>query len=113
VTVPDHPQVVFVTPQLKRNHEVMSTLYAYCTPYSSALPDTYTLSSQEKTPLGFASIGNIQLSLELRKRFTEKIEGLPVEVAWNDNFKKYQITRILPENTPVASAGFFHHLHSA
>ena len=103
-----------MAPQLKRNHEILTTLCAYCTPYTnSVLPDTYSLLSQEKTSLGFASIGTIQLSLELRKRFSEKIDGLPVEVAWNDGFKKYQITRILPDNTPVSTAGFFHHIHSS
>jgi hypothetical protein len=113
VTVPDHPPVQFVAPQLKRNHEIVSTLCAYCTPYTnSVLPDTYSLLSQEKTSLGFASIGTIQLSLELRKRFLEKIDSLPVEVAWNDGFKKYHITRILPDNTPISTAGFFHHIHS-
>ena len=112
VTAPDHPHIEFVAPQLKRNVEIMSTLCAYCTPYTkSILPDTYNLFSQEQTSLGYASIGTIQLSLELRKRFTET-DGLPVEVAWNDNFNKYQIVRILPENTPISTAGFFHHHRS-
>lgn len=110
VTVPDHPTIQFVAPQLKRNHEIMTSLCAYCEPYLKApLPDTYMLYSQEHTPLGFASIGTIHLSQELRKRFLEKIEGLPVEVTWNENFRKYQIHRILPDNTPISTAGFFHH----
>jgi len=114
VTVPDHPQVEFVAPQLKRNHEIVSMLCAYCTPYNkSVLPDTYTLFSQEKTSLGFASIGSIQLSLELRKKCSENGAGFPVEVQWNDNFKKYQIMRILPDNTPISTTGFFHHPHSS
>jgi hypothetical protein len=110
ITVPDHPTIKFVAPQLKRNHEIMTSLSAFCAPYTKTpLPDTYSLYSQEYTPLGFASIATLHLSQELRKRFSENINGLPVEVIWNNNFKKYQIVRILPENSPISTAGFFHH----
>lgn len=111
VTVSDRAPVEYIAPVLKRSNEIAVVLCAYCTPYTkSMLPDTYSLYSQDDTSLGLASIPTIQLSMELRKRFGEKIEGLSVEVTWNDNFKKYQIVRILPENTPITTASFFYHI---
>ena len=111
VTVSTHRPIEFIAPVLKRNKDILSTLCAYCTPYTkSSLPDTYTLLSQEKTNLGFASIPSIGLSMELRKRFSEQVEGIPVEVTWNSSFQKYQIMRIMPEGTAISNASFFHHL---
>jgi hypothetical protein len=109
VTVPEFVAKEFIAPIMKRSNEMNHMLTAYCTPYTKAmLPDTYSLSAQEGNSLGVASISTIHLSMELRKRFTEKIEGLAVEVKWNDDFNKYQIVRILPENTPITTASFFH-----
>jgi hypothetical protein len=111
VTVSAHPKMEFVAPVLKRSKEMISTLYAYCTPYTkSVLPDTYQLLSQEKTILGFASIPTLSMSLELRKRMSKTNEGFPVEVSWNDGFHKYQIVRMLPDETPITTSSFFHHL---
>jgi len=88
----------------------MNILVANLVPYTkTVLPDTYSLLSQEGNNLGVASIPTINLSLEIRKLMTNKTDGIPVEVKWNDNFKKYQILRIMPENTPIATASFFYH----
>jgi hypothetical protein len=73
------------------------------------LPDTYSLLSQEGTPLGVASIPSLQLSLELRKTMTAKPEGFPVEVKWNADFAKYQIVRLMPDETPITTTSFFYH----
>ena len=111
VTVPTHRPLAFIPPVLKRSKEVVSTLAASCAPYTkSMLPDTYTLSSHEGTVLGFAGISTMGLSVELRKRFSSQQKGLPVEVAWNDDFQKYQIVRILPDGSPITAASFFHHI---
>jgi len=110
VTIPSHKPVEFIAPVMKRSTEIITTLVAYLTHYSKAiLPDTYSLISQEGISLGVASISSLNLSLEIRKIMTEKIQGIPVEVKWNENFNKYQIARIMPDNTPITTASFFYH----
>ena len=95
----------YIPPVLKRGTEIVSILCALCTPYTkTVLPDTYSLFAQEGINLGFASIPSLELSLELRKT-----TGVPVEVKWNDTFNKYQIMRIMPNETPITTASFFYH----
>jgi hypothetical protein len=78
-------------------------------PYSKAvLPDTYTLLSQENVNLGVASISTLDLSLDIRKAIINK-PFIPVEVKWNEHFNKYQVLRIMPEDTPITTASFFFH----
>jgi hypothetical protein len=83
------------------------------------LPDTYSLLSQEGNSLGMASIPTLLLSLELRGLFSDKTnasvrktEGIPVEVEWNAAFQKYQVVRVLPQETPITTEAFFHHMRS-
>jgi hypothetical protein len=110
VTVPDHKPVEFIAPVLKRSTEIISTLVAYLIPYAKAvLPDTYSLVSQEGVSLGVASISTLGLSLDIRKIMTDRNDGVPVEVKWNESFNKYQVLRIMPEDTPVTTASFFYH----
>jgi len=110
VTVSEHTPVKFIAPVMKRSQEMVQTLCAMCTPYTkSVLPDTYALTAQEGESLGMASIPTLQMSQELRKLFSGKVVGLPVEVEWNDNFRKYQIVRVMPESNPITTASFFHH----
>jgi len=110
VTVPEHKPVEFIAPVLKRGTEIINILTAYLTPYSKAvLPDTYSLFSQEGVSLGVASISTLDLSLEIRKVMTDKIHGIPVEVKWNEDFNKYQVLRIMPDETPITTASFFYH----
>jgi hypothetical protein len=112
VTTHSHASVSYVAPQLKRSTEVVSLLCAMCAPSSKGLlPDIYTLTSQEGISLGLGAISTLELSRSLRELFTDKQEH-PVEVRWNDTFKKYQMVRILPAETPVTTNSFFHHLHS-
>jgi hypothetical protein len=110
VTVPNHKPVEFIAPVMKRSTEILTTLVAYLTPYTKAiLPDTYSLFSQESVSLGVASISTLNLSLEIRKVMTNNTSGIPVEVKWNDNFNKYQVVRIMPDETPITTASFFYH----
>jgi len=109
-TVTERPVVNYIAPVLKRSAEMVTVLCAYCMPYTKlALPDTYSLFSQEGDNLGMASIATLGLSVELRKRFAEKVEGLPVEVKWNETFRKYQIVRVMPDLSPITTASFFYH----
>jgi hypothetical protein len=102
--------VEFIPPTLKRKTEIISVLCALCKPYTKVLlPDTYTLCSQEDMNIGIASIPNLQISLELRKQIEEYPDGFPVEVSWNEEFSKYQITKILPKDTPISTNSFFYH----
>lgn len=112
-TVTEHTTREYIPPKLKRDTEIIRTLCAYCVPYTKAvLPDTYTLLSQEGEQLGVASISTLELSNKLRTMFMEKkVTGIPVAVIWNDNFKKYQITQLLNDDTPITTASFFYHLH--
>jgi hypothetical protein len=114
--VTHHTAPTYVAPQLKRNAEVLSVLCAYCMPNTKmALPDIYTLQSQEGGLLGLASISSLELSQSLRSLFggTEEVTGVPVEVKWNDTFSKYQILRVLPSSTPITTHSFFHHMISS
>lgn len=110
VTIPEHKPAEFIAPMLKRGTEILSTLVAYLSPYTKAvLPDTYSLSSQEGVSLGVASIPTLNLSLQIRKIMTDNVQGIPVEVKWNESFNKYQVMRIMPDETPITTASFFYH----
>jgi len=104
--VTQHHQVEFHPPTMKRNPVVQHVLYAMCVPSKCNLPDNYSLLSQEGTVLGVASINSLALSMKLREIAAS---GVPVEVQWNERFSKYQVVRILPADTPVTTASFFHH----
>ena len=109
-TISSREHTEYIPPTLKRAPEIVSILCALCTPYTkTVLPDTYSLFSQEGITLGIASIPTLSLSLELRKIINEYPKGIPVEVKWNPDFNKYQILRILPDNTPITTQSFFHH----
>jgi hypothetical protein len=114
VTVPSKPNIEYIPPTLKRSADIPTILCAACSPYTKMiLPDTYSLSSQEGESLGIASISTIELSQTLQQLFTDKsLSFVPVEVKWNDSFKKYQITNILPKHTTITTNSFFHHILS-
>jgi hypothetical protein len=110
VTEPEFKSKEYIPPTLKRGTEIINILVALCTPYTkTVLPDTYSLFSQEGVSLGVASIPTLELSLKIRKEITDNPIGLAVEVKWNENFNKYQIVRIMPEETPITTASFFYH----
>jgi len=108
VTVPKNKPIEFIAPVLNRGTEILSILVANLTPYNKAiLPDTYSLTSQEGHNIGVASISTLSLSQQIRNIIADKLDGIPVEVKWNDNFNKYQVMRIMPDNTPITTASFF------
>jgi len=110
VTVPERKTKEFIAPVLKRGTEILNILVANCSPYTkTVLPDTYTLTSQEGVNLGFASISTLDLSLKLRNIISNYPNGVPVEVKWNESFNKYQVVRIMPDETPITTASFFYH----
>jgi hypothetical protein len=47
----------------------------------------------------------MDLSKQLRSEMSTG--GVPVEVVWNDDFKKYRIVRILPVGTSPCYSSFF------
>ena len=97
----------FIPPMLKREAQIITTLCALCTPYKMALPDTYSLFSQEMDNLGIASIHSLDVSVQLHNAM--KPSGIPVEVKWKEEFNKYQIVRIMPDKTPITTTSFFYH----
>jgi len=97
----------FIPPMLKREAQIITTLCALCTPYKMALPDTYSLFSQEMDNLGLASIHSLDVSVQLHNAM--KPSGIPVEVKWKEEFNKYQIVRIMPDKTPITTTSFFYH----
>ncbi len=110
VTVSERKPVEFIAPVLKRGTEILNIIVAYLTPYTKTiLPDTYSLLSQEGVNLGFASISTLNLSLDIRKAIEKMPNGIPVEVKWNEDFNKYQVLRIMPDDTPITTASFFNH----
>jgi len=115
VTIPSKPVIEYIPPKLKRSADIPTILCAACSPYTKIiLPDTYSLTSQEGHSLGIASISTIQLSQQLQQLFTDKsLAFIPVEVQWNDSFKKYQIINILPTNMTISTTSFFHHISTS
>lgn len=96
----------YIPPTLERKTRITVDLYALCKPYDKFnLPDTYNLYSQENTLIGIASIPNMEMSKNLKTQINQK--GLIVKVSWNDEFSKYQITKIMPEDTPIMAYSFF------
>jgi hypothetical protein len=58
--------------------------------------------------IGIASIATLALSQQLRALFaTASTKSVKVEVRWNDDFEKYQITKLLGQEVPVSAASFF------
>lgn len=112
-TVTERVHVNYIAPVLKRSADMAVLLCANCMPYTKMnLPDTYSLFSQEGDNLGMASIASMSLSMDLREKMKSQMGlGLPVEVRWNDAFRKYQIVRIMPVESPITTASFFYHLH--
>jgi hypothetical protein len=98
-------------PALKRAPEVLVQVCALLKPAPRiGLPDTYMLYNGEGGQIGLAGISSIKLSQDLRTAFVAeatRLAGVKVEVAWSTEFEKYQITKILPVETPVSAGSFF------
>ena len=72
----------------------------------SNLPDSYILTAADGE-IGHACIPKLAQSLELRKRLVG-ISFLPAEIGWHSTFKKYEIVRLLPDDTPLSPASMFY-----
>lgn len=117
VTAPSYTPPRFIEPKMKRSAEFPDQMTAFCVPYTKmSLPDTYHLLSQDGTVIGIASIPTLNMSIELRQRFADKATapvGIPVEVRWNEAFHKYQIVRIMPDESPIATTSIFRYHSTA
>lgn len=90
-------------PTLVRAPEIQVQICALAKPYTKiGLPDAYQLEAGDNSFIGIASIATMALSQQLRT-----LKEAHVEVVWNEEFRKYQITKVLPEETPVSAASFF------
>jgi hypothetical protein len=109
-TVTPVKKIEYIAPKLQRDTQLLTTLCANCRPYTKVvLPDTYSIHDSSDNMIGVAAITTLSLSLELRKLYVNGSESVPVEVKWNDDFNKYQIIRILPNDAIITAASFFNH----
>jgi hypothetical protein len=96
----------FRAPALKRDPEVHVQICALAKPYTKiGLPDAYSLEASDGSHIGIASISTMSLSQQMRSECGPT--GLRVEVVWNEDFKKYQISKILDQIIPLSAASFF------
>lgn len=100
----------YQAPALKRAPEVTVRICALASPYLKlGLPDTYMLYANDNVEIGIAGIRALSVSQAMRKAIADAPEGIPVEVAWDEDFNRYQIRNILSVETPVAAISFFPH----
>ena len=93
----------FRAPALVRAPEIQVQICALAKPYTKlGLPDAYQLEAGDGSFIGIASIATLALSRELRGHSESK-----VEVTWNEEFRKYQITKLLSSEIPISAASFF------
>ena len=71
------------------------------------LPDTYYLEVDGDQRLGMICVPRLAQSQQLAKAFMTNKE-LFVDVLWNPTFKKYEVLKILPANTPLSPLTMFH-----
>jgi hypothetical protein len=90
---------------MRRAPEVQVQICALAKPYTAiGLPDAYTLEAGDGKHIGIAAVATMALSQQLR---TSAATAVKVEVVWNEEFHKYQITKLLAEEVPVSGSSFF------
>ncbi len=98
---------------LKRTTQFLTVRIAKIKPDpSTTLPDSYVLESGDGHIVGRLCVTRMDQSKELRQKIKEAPDGFPAEVAWHTNFKKYEITKILPADSPLSAADAFHEIIS-
>lgn len=108
VTPVDHKP--YQPPALKRSPGMNVRIAALAKPYLKlCLPDTYILYTDSDDEIGIAGIRALAISQAMRKAVADSPDGVVVEVVWDDDFHKYQITGILPTGTSVSPPSFFPH----
>jgi len=96
-------EVIYRAPTMVRAPEIHVQICALAEPYTKiGLPDAYQLKAGDGSVIGIASIATMALSQQMRT-----LKEAHVEVVWNDEFRKYQITKVLHSDTPVSAASFF------
>lgn len=96
----------YVAPTMRRAPEVQVQICALAKPYTAiGLPDAYTLEAGDGKHIGIAAVATMALSQQLRAQ--SATSGIKVEVAWNEEFHKYQITKLLAEEVPISGSSFF------
>jgi hypothetical protein len=93
---------------LKKTTQLLTARFAKLRPdRSTTLPDAYILESADGTNVGRASVTKLAQSQELKAKTAACPDGFPVEVAWHSEFKKYEILRLLPADSPLTSTSSF------
>jgi len=96
---------------LKKTTQLLTARYAMCRlDITTPLPDSYNLESSEGILIGRACVPKLAQSQLLRATMAAKSGGFPVEVAWHSEFRKYEIIKILPDDTPLTSSSAFFEL---
>jgi hypothetical protein len=96
-------ETTYIAPTMKRAPTVQVQICALAKPYTAiGLPDAYTLEASDGKNIGIAAVSTMALSQELRSHSSAK-----VEVIWNEEFNKYQITKLLPSEIPISGSSFF------
>jgi hypothetical protein len=91
---------------MRRAPEVQVQICALAKPYTAiGLPDAYTLEAGDGKHIGIAAVATMTLSQQLRAHPTAT--GIKVEVVWNEEFHKYQITKLLADEVPISGSSFF------
>jgi hypothetical protein len=93
---------------LKKTTQLLTARFAKLRPdKTTTLPDAYILESADGVNVGRASVTKLAQSQELRAKMALCPNGFPVEVAWHSEFKKYEILRLLPTDSPLTSTSSF------
>jgi len=101
-------EVVYRAPTLTRAPEIQVQVCALAKPYTKiGLPDAYQLEAGDNSFIGIASIATMALSQQMRVLCKSETDSAHVEVVWNEEFRKYQITKVLSSEIPVSAASFF------
>ena len=74
---------------------------------STTLPDSYILYAADHSQQGSPAVKKLTISLALRSALTSA-QSCKVEVNYNENFKKYEVTEIVDNTSNVAAAESFH-----
>jgi hypothetical protein len=93
---------------LKRTTQILSARFGRLrVDKTTTLPDAYILESADGTNVGRICVTKLAQSQELRAKMGVCPDGFPVEVAWHSDFKKYEIIRLLPADSPLTSTSAF------
>jgi hypothetical protein len=74
---------------------------------TTTLPDSYILYAADHSHQGSPAVKKLTVSLALRSALTSA-QSCKVEVNYNENFKKYEVTEIVDSTSHVAASESFH-----